>query len=128
MSDGGAAITQLLKSWRQGNPAAMQQLMPLVYDQLRRLSRRCMNRERPDHPPDPSALGHEASPNLLGKREVEGKDRAPFFAVAATAMRCFLVDPARRKGSAKRGSDPVRVSLDHAGPIAASRLSEVIEL
>lgn len=105
-------VTYLLAAWRGGDAEAASRLMPLVYDELRRLSRRYLRRERPDHTLEPTALVHEAFLRMVGKERPQWQDRAHFFAVAAQQMRRILVDHARAHGADKRGGDVVRVPLD----------------
>lgn len=105
-------VSCLLAEWRGGDAEAASRLMPLVYDELRRLSRRYLRRERPDHTLEPTALVHEAFLRMVGKEHPQWQDRAHFFAVAAQQMRRILVDHARAHGADKRGGDAVRVPLD----------------
>ncbi len=98
-SDG---VTQLLEDWRSGNAEALDDLLPLVYDELRSLAARYLRRERPEHTLQPTALVHEAYFRLSGKTHVQVENRAHFFAVAAQAMRRILVDSARRQRTGKR--------------------------
>lgn len=110
--DSATDVTLLLASWRDGDAAAAGRLMPLVYDELRRLSRRYLRRERPDHTLEPTALVHEAFLRMVDASHPQWQDRAHFFAVAAQQMRRILVDHARAHGADKRGGDAVRVPLD----------------
>jgi RNA polymerase sigma factor (TIGR02999 family) len=96
-------VTRLLNAWSGGNQAALDQLMPLVYDELRRIARGYMRGERPDNTLQPTALVNEAYLRLIGQREVRWQNRAHFFAIAAKLMRRILVDRARRHRAAKRG-------------------------
>lgn len=105
-------ITRLLKEGSQGGREAADELMPLVYDELRRLARDYLRRERPDHTLQPTALVHEAYLRLVDQRNVDWQGRTHFFAVAARMMPRVLIDHARRKLSAKRGRDRRRVSLE----------------
>ena len=108
MPDTPGDVTRLLHQLGCGNPDAANQLTPLIYDELRRLANACMRRERPDHTLQATALVHEAYLRLLGQRQVEWNDRAHFFAVAATVMRRVLLDHARKRHTAKRGSAPAQ--------------------
>ncbi len=92
-----AGITQLLQAWGTGDELALQQLMPLVYDELRRSARRRMARERPGHSLQTSALVHEVYLRLINYNEVTWQDRAHFFAVCAQMMRRILIDSARAR-------------------------------
>ena len=88
-------VTELLRNWRNGDESALDQLMPLVYDELHRMASRYMRRERAGHTLQTSALVNEAYLRLVGRREIEFQNRAHFFAVAAQVMRRLLVDYAR---------------------------------
>src|ERR1700754_5216134 len=105
-------ITELLKEWKAGHDGALEQLMPLVHDELRRLARRHMGRERPGHTLQPTALVNEAYLRLLEIKEIRWQDRDHFFAVAARLMRRILVDSARARRAQKRGDGVIPVSLD----------------
>src|SRR5437762_13927870 len=96
-------ITQLLLSWSKGDETALDQLIPLVYPELRRLARRYMGRENSQHTLQTSALINEAYLRLVDQEAVQWQDRAHFFAVAAQVMRHILIDHARKYGSSKRG-------------------------
>ena len=100
---GPSGITRLLRAWSGGDEAALDQLTPLVYDQLRRLASRHMGRERPGHALQTTALVHEAYLRLVNIGELQWQDRGHFFAVSARIMRRILVDAARAQGTAKRG-------------------------
>jgi RNA polymerase sigma factor (TIGR02999 family) len=102
-------ITALLKAWRGGDARALEQLTPIVYDQLRQLGRQYVRSERPDVRGDASSLVHDAFLRLVDARAVNWKDRAHFFAVSARIMRRILVDAARTRRSLKRGGDLQRV-------------------
>src|SRR5499427_2143345 len=118
-------VTRLLAAWGDGNEAARQQLMPLVYDELRRLAHRYMNRERPSHTLQTSALVHEAYLKLVDQRDARWQNRAHFFAIAAQSMRRILVDYARNRHSKKRGGDAPRVELEEAMIVSRERAAEV---
>jgi RNA polymerase sigma factor (TIGR02999 family) len=109
-----STVTRLLRQWRDGNPEAMDQLFPLVYDELRRLARHYLVRERRSHTLQPTDLVHEAYLRLADKERPRWRDRIHFFAVSSQVMRRILVDHARGRAAAKRGGDVVRVSLDEA--------------
>jgi RNA polymerase sigma factor (TIGR02999 family) len=121
-------VTGLLNALERGQPHAAEQLLPLVYEELRRLAARKMRCEAPDHTLQPTALVHEAYLRLVGSGEERQWDsRAHFFAAAAEAMRRILIEEARRKHSAKRGGGLVRQTLeadalvqpdDHSGLLA----------
>jgi RNA polymerase sigma factor (TIGR02999 family) len=110
-SNTSRTVTQLLHRWRDGDAGALDDLMPIVYGELRRLARRHMAAERSDHTLQHTALVHEAYLELVGM-EVGWNNRSHFFAVAARAMRHILVDHARGRKRDKRGGDLVRVELD----------------
>jgi len=105
-------ITQLLLQWRRGDPAALEQLMPLVYEELRRLARQCMRGERPGHTLQTTALVNEAYLRLVNSSCVQWQDRAHFFAIASQLMRRVLVDEARKRRNLKRGGEYTRVNIE----------------
>ncbi|HSB15586.1 MAG TPA: sigma-70 family RNA polymerase sigma factor [Bryobacteraceae bacterium] len=105
-------VTQLLVAWGQGDQAARDSLIPLVYQELRRLAHRYMTGERPGHTLQTTALVNEAYLRLVDCRRVRWQNRAHFFAVSATLMRRILVDYARSRGYQKRGADAQTVLLD----------------
>jgi RNA polymerase sigma factor (TIGR02999 family) len=105
-------ITLLLDSWARGEPGAMDQLLPLVYDQLHRLAQSMLRNERMDHTLQGTALVNEVFGQLLKLRKVTVKDRAHFYTFSAKLMRRLLVDHARRVNAAKRGSSLTRVPLE----------------
>lgn len=107
-------ITQLLLAWRQGDATALDQLMPLVQDELRRLAHHFMTYERPDHVLQTTALVNEAYLRLIDTSQVHWQSRAHFFAVAAQLMRRVLVDAARERQSQKRGGEWIRISFADA--------------
>jgi len=118
----------MLESWSAGNPEALERLMPLVYDELRRVASRHLGRERREHTLQPTALVHEAYLRLVDQRSAKWRSRAQFFAVAARVMRRILVDHARARGAAKRGQGAVRVSLDDVRPPAAPARGDEVDL
>jgi RNA polymerase sigma factor (TIGR02999 family) len=106
-------VTGLLHRWREGDQSAFQDLLPLVYAELRRLAQRYLRRERPGHTLQPTALVHEAYLRMAGAGHSPAwNDRVHFYAVSAQLMRQVLVDHARSRGAAKRGGGVVKVSLD----------------
>jgi len=107
-------VTALLIEWRGGDPGAMERLLPLVHGELRRLARRHMAGEGPDHVLQATALVNEVYLKLIDIRRVQWQDRAHFFAMAARLMRRILVDAARSRGYQKRGGGAPVVSLDEA--------------
>jgi len=110
----GAKLTGLLLDWRSGNKKALDELLPLVYDQLHRLAASQLRNERPGHTLQPTALIHEAYMRLIAGELPDWKNRAHFFAVSAHLMRQVLVDNARKHRSAKRGGNNKKISLDEA--------------
>jgi RNA polymerase sigma-70 factor, ECF subfamily len=107
-------VTELLQAWRGGDEQALHKLTPLVYAELRRLARSYMNRERPGHTLQTTALVHEAYTRLIDTPRVNWQDRNHFFAVCSTLMRRVLVDHARSHGYVKRGGGVKLVSLAEA--------------
>lgn len=107
-------VTQLLVRWSNGDHDALEQLMPLVYGELRRLASRYLRRERPDHTLQSTALVHEAFLKLVDQQNVHWQNRAHFFGVAAQMIRRILVDHARGHRAAKRGGGAWKLSLDEA--------------
>jgi len=114
-----AEITEMLRDWSDGKPVALNALMPIVYAELHRQAARFLSRERPGHTLQTTALINEAYLKLIDRRDVEWESRTHFFAVAANAMRCILVDHARSKHREKRGGDNIKLSLEEAMPVAA---------
>jgi len=105
-------VTELLREWTKGNSAAMDELLPYIYDELHRRAARYLRRERINHTLQTTALVHEAYLKLVDQKSVQWKDRGHFFAVAAQAMRRILVDHAKHKNRAKRGGDVPDLQLD----------------
>ena len=107
-------ITGLLLRWSEGDLAAREALIPLAYNELRRLARQCLAGQRQDHTLPSAALVHEAYLRLAGRTSVHWENRVHFFAVAAQLMRRILVDHARRQHAAKRGGNRVTLILDES--------------
>src|ERR1700739_4107397 len=105
-------VSLLLHNWGQGDPNARDELIPLVYAELRRIARRYLWQERPDHTLQSGALVHEAYLRLVHEKPPQWQNRAHFFGVAAQLMRHILVDHARRRLAAKRGAGAPRLSLE----------------
>jgi RNA polymerase sigma-70 factor (ECF subfamily) len=118
--------TRLLLQWRAGEQAAFDRLLPIVYEELRRLASSCMRGERPDHLLQTTALVHEAYLRLVDQPEASYQTRTHFFAVAAQVMRHVLVDYARARRRAKRGGGATPVSLEDVAVISEERAEEVI--
>ncbi len=115
------SVTALLTDWSRGNNRALEQLLPLVYDELRRIAAQQLRRERVNHTLQPTALVHELFLRLIDQRQVNWQDRAHFLGVAAKTMRRILVDHARRHGARKRGDGVQCVSIDDATELAVSQ-------
>lgn len=107
-------VTQLLASWSQGDQGALEELMPLVYGELRRLASSYLRRERSNHTLQSTALVHEAFMRLIKQQDVQWRSRAHFYAIAAQMIRRILVDYARSQHAEKRGSGAVKLALDEA--------------
>lgn len=121
-------VTHLLQAWGKGDKEALQLLTPLVYQELHRIARGYMGRERSDHTLQTTALVNEAYVRLVDVRQVDWKDRAHFFAVCARAMRRILVDHARSRNYQKRGGGEVRIQLGDALAVASSPDTNILEL
>jgi RNA polymerase sigma factor (TIGR02999 family) len=112
-------VTALLDEWTRGDRRALDRLLPLVYAELRRMAVRQLRNERAGHTLQPTALVHEVYLRLVDQRNVDWRNRAHFFGVAAQVMRRILVDHARRHNASKRGDGLPRVSMDEANEAAA---------
>jgi RNA polymerase sigma-70 factor (ECF subfamily) len=121
-------VTQLLVAWGGGDQAARDELMPLVYEELRRLAHMCISRERQGHTLQTSALLNEAYLRLVDQKNIQWQDRAHFFGIAARLMRQVLVDYARKRNYAKRGGGAHRVPLDEAMIVSDERAADVVAL
>jgi RNA polymerase sigma factor (TIGR02999 family) len=121
-------VTQLLQAWSDGDAAALEQLTPLVYEELRRLAARYMGRERPGHTLQTSALINEAYLRLVDARGVQWQNRAHFFAISARVMRHILVDFARARRNLKRGGGVQPLSLDEVTMAAPERSADLLAL
>jgi len=121
-------VTELLVAWSNGNQAARDQLMGVVYDELHRLARRYMRRESPGHTLQTSALLNEAFLRLVDQKNVQWQNRAHFFGIAAQMMRRILVDYARSRNYAKRGGGARALSLDEALVVSDARNEEVVNV
>jgi RNA polymerase sigma factor (TIGR02999 family) len=120
-------ITQLLQDWSRGNRQALEDLTPIVYEELRRLARSYMRKERPDHTLQSTALVHEAYTRLVDQR-VEWKCRSHFYAIAAQMMRRILVDHAKQHKSAKRGAGISPITLEEPLLVARSDSPDIVAL
>jgi RNA polymerase sigma factor (TIGR02999 family) len=121
-------ITQLLQRWRDGNREALDALLPLVYEELRRLAHRHLRNERAEHTLQSSALVHEAYLRLVGQDFPQWEGRTHFFAIAAQLMRQILVDYARRHRASKRGSGVCMLTLDDVEPLPQRKDVDVVAL
>jgi len=121
-------VTELLALWSQGDDAALAELTPLVYEELRRLAHRHMGGERPDHTLQTTALVNEAYLRLADQTNPRWQNRAHFFAVAARAMRQILVSYAKSYRAQKRGGGALKVELDEAGLVSPEESKEIIDL
>jgi RNA polymerase sigma-70 factor (ECF subfamily) len=119
-------ITALLAGWQKGDKAALEELLPLVYDELRAVASGYMRRERPDHTLQTTALVHEAYLRLVRQKDVKLQTRAHFFAIAAQVMRHILVDHARGTQRAKRGSGIQPIDLSDVALLSEDRADELL--
>lgn len=121
-------VTTILREWSDGDRDAPARLMPLIYQELRRLARQYLRQERADHTLQPTALVHEAYLRLVDQSRVDWQNRAQFFGVAAQIMRRILVDHARSHVAAKRGGLARRISLDEAAILPQQREADLLAL
>jgi RNA polymerase sigma-70 factor, ECF subfamily len=121
-------LTELLIAWGNGSQDALEQLFPLVYEELRRLAHRYMRRERPGHSLQTTAVVHEAYLRLIDQKHVQWQNRAHFFAIAAQMMRRILITHAQSHAYAKRGGGALKVSLDETAILSKERAGELIAL
>lgn len=119
-------VTELLLGWGNGDKAALDQILPIVYEELRKQAARYLRRERVGHTLQTTALIHEAYIRLVDQKNVRWQNRAHFFGISAQLMRRILVDHARAKGRAKRGGSDIRVSLDDKNLIAKAADLDII--
>ena len=121
-------VTQLLIDWGNGDKSALDQLIPLVYGELRRLARYYMRRERAGGTLQTTALANEAYMRLIDQKNVRWQNRAHFFGIASQLMRRILIDQARKRHNAKRGGDLRKVPLDEAAVVSQGRAADLIAL
>src|SRR5579859_3564876 len=121
-------VTQLLQAWGHGDQAALDRLMPLVYEDLRRIAKRNMARERPGHTLQTTALVNEVYLRLVGERKFSWQDRAHFFAICARTMRRILIDFARSRQYQKRGGDVVAVTIEDARGVSDQPAVDLVAL
>ena len=127
-SDSSLDVTQILLDWSKGDGTAPEKLMPLVYEELRRLARNYIARERSDHTLQATALVHEAYLHLADQTQLSWKDRAHFYGIAARLMRRILVDHARAHNAVKRGGLEQKLSLDEARELPMKETVELVAL
>jgi RNA polymerase sigma factor (TIGR02999 family) len=123
-----AEVTDLLRAWNGGNRAALDQLSPVVYDELRRMARRYMKNERAGITLQTTALVNEVYLRLVDVKNIDWRQRAQFFGMCAQMMRRILVDAARARGSRKRGGDVVRVDFDEGQDLWGKRDAALLAL
>jgi RNA polymerase sigma factor (TIGR02999 family) len=123
-----AEVTNLLIDWNHGDESALDRLIPLVYDELRRLAARCMSQEGPGHTLQSTAVVHEAYLKLIDQQRVHWQNRTQFFAVAAQLIRRVLVDHARTAHASKRGGGVRKLSLDENIGVFESRDLDLVAL
>jgi RNA polymerase sigma factor (TIGR02999 family) len=122
----GHSVTQLLDRWNHGDREALDKLMPLIYDELRKMARRYMGQQNPGHTLQTTALIHEAYLRMVKQKDKHFENRAHFFGVAAQAMRHILVDYARARQTAKRGGGARPISLEEAALVTQERAAELV--
>jgi RNA polymerase sigma factor (TIGR02999 family) len=128
MPEPARAVSDLLTSWARGDTRARDELLPLVYDELRRVALGYLRRERRGHTLQPTALVHEAYLRLIGQERISWQNRAHFFGVAAQMMRRILVDHARSRAASKRPDAALRVGLDEHAATVQPRECELLML
>ncbi len=128
MTPSSIDVTQLLLDWGKGNKEALDKLIPMVYDELRRLADHYLRRERPDHTLQPTALVHEAYLRLVNQSNVRWQNRAHFLGIAANLMRQILINHALSHRAAKRGGTASKLSLDEVGGVSQERDVDLVAL
>ena len=123
-----SAVTELLERWNKGDLASRDALMPLVYDELRRIAKKNLSGQRSDHTLQPTALVHEAYLRLVNRKAVNWQGRTHFFALAAQIMRQILVDHARMRSASKRGGGAVTLLLDDEAGVTRGTSLDLIQL
>ena len=121
-------VTKMLRDWRNGDQEALEQLIPVVYDELHRQAARYLRREHPGHTLQTTALIHEAYLRLIKQQNIEWQNRAHFYAIAARLMRQILVDHARRRQATKRGGSDIKVPLEEAMVISPGENVDLVAL
>jgi RNA polymerase sigma factor (TIGR02999 family) len=127
MSDSDHDVTVLLREWSDGNQQALTELLPVIYDELRRVAHQYLHREHPDQTLQTTALVHEAYLKLIDQRSVNWQNRAHFFAIAAQAMRRILIDNARRRTAGKRGKGE-KLSLEDVATVSTQKHQSLLAL
>ncbi len=128
MSADSENVTQLLQDWSAGNERALEELLPLIYNELRQLAHNFLYRERPGHTLQTTALVHEAYLKLIDQKDARWQNRSHFFAIAAQAMRRILIDSARRHAAMKRGGPQEKLSLDEVPDISLEPNTRLLAL
>jgi len=128
MEASGHQVTQLLKAWSAGETAALEKIVPLVYQELHEMARRYMVHQRPGHTLQPTALVHEAYVHLVDSAQTSLETRAQFFALCAQVMRRILVDWARSRQAEKRGGESPPLQLDEALVVGEERGPDLVAL
>jgi RNA polymerase sigma-70 factor, ECF subfamily len=121
-------VTELLIRWNKGDEAAQADLLKVIYDELHRRARAYMQRERPDHTLQPTALVNEVYLRLIRQKDIQWQNRAQFYGVAAQMMRRILVDHARNKFANKRGGEAIRLSVDEALDVSDRKDLDLVTL
>jgi RNA polymerase sigma-70 factor (ECF subfamily) len=121
-------LTELLSDWQQGDQRALAKLTPLVYDELRRIAHRYVQRERNGHTLETTALVNEAYLRLAGQKKIGWQNRSHFFAFTAQVMRHLLIDHARRRRFAKHGGEAAQIPLAEAELMSQDRARELVDL
>jgi len=127
MSDSDHDVTVLLREWSDGNQQALTELLPIIYDELRRVAHQYLHREHGDQTLQTTALVHEAYLKLIDQRSVNWQNRAHFFAIAAQAMRRILIDNARRRTAGKRGKGE-KISLEDVATVSTQKHQSLLAL
>lgn len=127
-SSSSQPVTELLARWSGGDLSARDALVPLVYDELRRIARRCLAGQRPGHTLQPTALVHEAYLRLARRDSQDWQGRVHFFAMAAQMMRQILVDHARRQAAAKRGRNAVTLDVEEVPAVSKQPSLDLLAL
>ena len=127
MSDSDHDVTVLLREWSDGNQQALTELLPIIYDELRRVAHQYLHREHADQTLQTTALVHEAYLKLIDQRSVNWQNRAHFFAIAAQAMRRILIDNARRRTAGKRGKGE-KISLEDVATVSTQKHQSLLAL